>query len=88
MRPMLATPGTGTAERPDVPAGAGWAHEIKWDGIRLVAQVKGGVLRLTTRSERDVTVAFPVGWGGWINGFAPELAKEPRGHLMMVFALP
>ncbi|HLS44243.1 MAG TPA: non-homologous end-joining DNA ligase [Ornithinicoccus sp.] len=59
MRPMLATPGTGTAERPDVPAGAGWAHEIKWDGIRLVAQVKGGVLRLTTRSERDVTVAFP-----------------------------
>jgi alcohol dehydrogenase (cytochrome c) len=33
-------------------------------------------------------VAFPVGWGGWINGFAPELAKEPRGHLMMVFALP
>jgi bifunctional non-homologous end joining protein LigD len=56
---MLATQGAGTAERPEVPGGARWAHEIKWDGIRLVAQVRGGVLRLTTRSERDVTVAFP-----------------------------
>ncbi|WP_114907359.1 non-homologous end-joining DNA ligase [Ornithinimicrobium murale] len=59
MRPMLATPGPGTADRAEVPGGEGWAHEIKWDGIRLIARVQDGELRLTTRSERDVTIAFP-----------------------------
>ncbi|WP_109473435.1 non-homologous end-joining DNA ligase [Ornithinimicrobium cavernae] len=59
MRPMLATPGPGTADRAGVPEGPGWAHEIKWDGIRLIATVRDGALRLTTRTERDVTVAFP-----------------------------
>jgi alcohol dehydrogenase (cytochrome c) len=33
-------------------------------------------------------VAFPVGWGGWINGFAPELREQPSAHLLLVFALP
>ena len=33
-------------------------------------------------------VAFPVGWGGWINGFAPGLRDGPRGHLLLVFELP
>lgn len=32
-------------------------------------------------------VAFPVGWGGWINGFAPGLRDQPRGHLLLVYAL-
>lgn len=59
MRPMLATPGPSAAERSGVPDGADWVHEIKWDGIRLIAAVRGGTLRLSTRSERDVTVAFP-----------------------------
>lgn len=59
MRPMLATPGAAAGGGPGVPESAEWAHEIKWDGIRLIAQVRGGVLQLTTRSERDVTVAFP-----------------------------
>ena len=59
MRPMLATPGSATGHGPGIPEGPNWAHEIKWDGIRLMAQVRDGVLRLTTRSERDVTVAFP-----------------------------
>ncbi|ANS78845.1 ATP-dependent DNA ligase clustered with Ku protein, LigD [Serinicoccus hydrothermalis] len=34
-------------------------HEIKWDGIRLLADVREGTLRLTTRGERDIAVAFP-----------------------------
>ena len=33
MRPMLAT----TATR--VPAGADWVHEVKWDGMRVLADV-------------------------------------------------
>lgn len=56
---MLATPGPGTAGRAGVPEGEDWIHEIKWDGIRLIASVRDGNLRLSTRSERDVTVAFP-----------------------------
>jgi alcohol dehydrogenase (cytochrome c) len=33
-------------------------------------------------------VAVPTGWGGWIKGFAPELYGAPRGHALVVFALP
>ncbi|HSE08724.1 MAG TPA: non-homologous end-joining DNA ligase [Nocardioidaceae bacterium] len=53
MRPMLATKGT------SVPVGAGWVHEVKWDGMRVIAEVRDGVLRLWSRNENDVTVSFP-----------------------------
>lgn len=49
---MLATPGT-------LPVGPEWLFEVKWDGMRLLADVADGVLRLTTRSGRDVTANFP-----------------------------
>lgn len=57
MRPMLASQGTRDGGR--VPSGPDWRHEVKWDGIRLLAEVRDGGLRLFTRSERDVTPAFP-----------------------------
>ncbi len=41
------------------PTGAQWAHEVKWDGMRVLAEVHDGAVRLTSRTERDVTVAFP-----------------------------
>lgn len=50
---MLATKGT------RVPAGAEWLHEVKWDGIRVIAEIRHGTLRLWTRNENDVTVAYP-----------------------------
>jgi bifunctional non-homologous end joining protein LigD len=53
MRPMLASP-TGR-----IPTGAGWVHEVKWDGMRVLADIQHGDLRLSSRTERDVTVAFP-----------------------------
>jgi bifunctional non-homologous end joining protein LigD len=53
MRPMLATRGT------HVPTGAAWVHEVKWDGMRVLAQVRRGRLTLTSRNENDVTVSFP-----------------------------
>ena len=59
MRPMLATRGT------HVPTGDDWSHEVKWDGMRILADVsrrsspsRPGV-RLTSRNENDVTVTFP-----------------------------
>jgi bifunctional non-homologous end joining protein LigD len=36
-----------------------WLFEIKWDGIRTVAFVNNGDVRLFSRSKRDVTAEFP-----------------------------
>ncbi len=53
MRPMLATKGT------HVPTGGEWSHEIKWDGVRLLADVTADRIRLTSRNENDVTGGYP-----------------------------
>ena len=53
MRPMLASRGTA------IPSGPDWAHEIKWDGMRLLAEVADGRLKLLSRNENDVTTSFP-----------------------------
>jgi len=53
MRPMLASAGT------VIPHGPDWTHEIKWDGMRVLADVAGGRLRLSSRNENDVTAGFP-----------------------------
>ncbi|MGB3828026.1 MAG: DNA ligase [Ornithinimicrobium sp.] len=58
MKPMLASPGpAGAAHSP--PVGPAWQHEVKWDGVRLLADVKDGVVRLRTRSGREVSAGFP-----------------------------
>jgi bifunctional non-homologous end joining protein LigD len=49
---MLATPGP-------QPIGDDWLHEVKWDGMRVLADVSADGLRLFSRSGRDVTVSFP-----------------------------
>src|SRR5258705_5607431 len=36
-----------------------WLFEIKWDGIRTVAFVDNGAVRLFSRSQRDVSAEFP-----------------------------
>src|ERR1700724_2481831 len=46
-----------------------WLFEIKWDGIRTVAFVENGDVRLFSRSKRDVTTEFPE---------FPDLAKHLR----------
>jgi bifunctional non-homologous end joining protein LigD len=53
MRPMLATRGT------HVPAGDEWQHEVKWDGMRVLVDVRGGAARLFSRNEIDATISFP-----------------------------
>lgn len=53
MQPMLATRGD------HVPTGDGWAHEVKWDGMRVLVEHDGGRLRVFSRNENDVTVSFP-----------------------------
>lgn len=53
MQPMLATRGD------RVPSGTEWAHEVKWDGVRLIVAVDGDRVRAFTRNENDVTAGFP-----------------------------
>ena len=50
--PML----TKSLERP--PSGAGWAHEIKFDGYRVQLRVEAGKARLRTRKGLDWTERF------------------------------
>jgi bifunctional non-homologous end joining protein LigD len=50
---MLASQGT------SVPKGPDWIHEVKWDGMRVLVEVRDGTLTLRSRNENDVTVSFP-----------------------------
>jgi bifunctional non-homologous end joining protein LigD len=53
---MLATPATGPTE---LPRGPQWSYEVKWDGVRSLADTTSGVLRLWSRQEREITSAYP-----------------------------
>lgn len=50
---MLAT----AADRP--PTGPNWLHEVKWDGMRILADVRDGRVRLGTRTDAEATARFP-----------------------------
>ena len=58
---MLATHGR------TVPVGDAWTHEVKWDGVRALTDVRGGTLRMTSRNENAITIAWP------------ELSTSPYG---------
>jgi bifunctional non-homologous end joining protein LigD len=53
LSPMLAVPGALPGDD------AGWAYEMKWDGIRALAFIQDGRVRLASRTGRDITVAYP-----------------------------
>ncbi|RKN48470.1 non-homologous end-joining DNA ligase [Micromonospora endolithica] len=52
LKPMLAMTG-------QLPAGAGWAFEFKWDGVRAIADISGGHPHLYARSGVEITAAYP-----------------------------
>ena len=53
VEPMLARTG-------ELPRDEGeWAYEIKWDGVRAIAYVDGGRLRLESRNGNDITPRYP-----------------------------
>ncbi|NUS06765.1 MAG: hypothetical protein HOV97_29890 [Nonomuraea sp.] len=52
--PMMARLGTLTSVQ-----GAGWAVEMKWDGVRALAYIEGGSVRLMSRNTKDITPAYP-----------------------------
>ena len=53
LRPMLAT------AAPLPAADAGWAYEVKWDGVRALVSVEDGRLGITSRNGNDVTASYP-----------------------------
>jgi bifunctional non-homologous end joining protein LigD len=53
IKPMLARTG-------ELPKDDGkWAYEIKWDGVRGIAYIDGGRLRVEARTGRDITSRYP-----------------------------
>jgi bifunctional non-homologous end joining protein LigD len=52
---MLATP----APMPSAAEDQQWAYEVKWDGVRAVAYLQDGQLRLMSRTDRDITRRYP-----------------------------
>jgi bifunctional non-homologous end joining protein LigD len=63
-RPMLAT----LAQ--EIPRGAGWVFEVKWDGYRAIADLAGSDATLTSRNGNDLTARF--------QNVAKELAKAVK----------
>ncbi len=55
LAPMLATPGA-EGELGDTTQ---WAFEMKWDGIRAIAEVRDGEVRLASRNGIDITAGYP-----------------------------
>ncbi len=43
----------------ELPLEPGWAYELKWDGVRALAVVQAGSLRLYARSGAEITKAYP-----------------------------
>ncbi|HEY2819601.1 MAG TPA: DNA ligase D [Candidatus Acidoferrum sp.] len=69
-----ALPGAVQASMPKMPSGVratlaelgdkpfsspNWVYEIKWDGVRAIAQIEDGKTTLWARSGRDVTSEYP-----------------------------
>lgn len=48
-----------TDHRDSAPDGEAWLHEIKWDGYRLLADVRDGVVALRSRNGLNWTDDFP-----------------------------
>jgi bifunctional non-homologous end joining protein LigD len=64
--PMLTT------LRTEPPADAGWAFEMKWDGVRAIVTADRGRVRITSRNRLDITVAYPE-----LHGMAADLGRGP-----------
>jgi bifunctional non-homologous end joining protein LigD len=64
---MRSRPGLGIVIEPCLPSpaaappsGPGWIHEIKHDGMRIMARRDGAGVRLITRHGNDFTDRFPI----------------------------
>ena len=54
LAPMLAAAGS-----PPVGRLAEWAVEMKWDGVRALAFISDGQIRLVSRTGKDISRTYP-----------------------------
>ncbi|HEY3922922.1 MAG TPA: non-homologous end-joining DNA ligase, partial [Gaiellaceae bacterium] len=69
-KPMLAT----LAD--ELPRGEGWRFEVKWDGYRALAYLRGGECELLSRNDNDLTGRFPA-----VAAAVPRALKTPNAVL-------
>ena len=71
--PMLALPGSPPPGRL-----AEWAVEMKWDGVRALAFISDGRLRLVSRTGKDISATYPdlAGLGGAVTASQALLDGE------------
>jgi DNA ligase D len=79
--PMLARAGGSPFDDPD------WLFELKWDGYRVQAHVRDGVVRLWTRRRNDAALYFPelTGRPDWLDAReaivdGEVVALDPEGR--------
>jgi bifunctional non-homologous end joining protein LigD len=65
LAPMLALPGS-----PPTGRLAEWAVEMKWDGVRALAFIENGQVRLVSRAGKDISATYPdlAGLGAAVTG--------------------
>jgi bifunctional non-homologous end joining protein LigD len=64
-----------------------WALEMKWDGVRALAYIERGQVRLMSRTERDITVTYPelarLGTTATLDGAAPHKQLLLDGEIVV-----
>jgi bifunctional non-homologous end joining protein LigD len=70
---MLAQPGSPPAGRL-----AEWAVEMKWDGVRALAFIEHGLLRLVSRTGKDISATYPD-----LAGLGPAVAAAAGGQALL-----
>src|SRR6266436_5480158 len=75
--PCLPSP----AEKP--PTGAGWLHEIKHDGFRVIARKDSERVRLYSRPGNDLTAFHSSSRQGpsWARGHASSMVRPSRAGM-------
>jgi bifunctional non-homologous end joining protein LigD len=73
LAPMLAAPGSPPSGRL-----AEWAVEMKWDGVRALAFIESGRIRLVSRTGKDITRTYPevFGVGSGAGGLPGQLLLD------------
>ena len=72
------------------PSGEVVAHDARTGGVLWRFQTGSGIHSnpVTYSVKGKQYVAVPSGWGGWLEGFAPNNYGVPRATALYVFALP
>jgi bifunctional non-homologous end joining protein LigD len=73
LAPMLAVPGS-----PPTGRLAGWAVEMKWDGVRALLFIENGGIRLVSRSGKDISRTYPE-----LSGPAAVSGPAPLGQVLL-----